>query len=82
MAGSLPIAVYYEHPEWFRALFAEMDRRGLPYVLLDASRHSFDPAAEACDYALLFNRMSASSYLRGHGNALFYTRDFLAHFER
>lgn len=82
MADSPPMAVYYEHPEWFRALFAEMDRRGLPYVRLDASRHRFDPAADAADYALLFNRMSASSYLRGHGNALFYTRDFLAHLER
>ena len=82
MTGSLPIAVYYEHPEWFRALFAEMDRRGTPYVRLDASRHSFDPTAEETPYALLFNRMSASSYLRGHGNALFYTRDFLAHLER
>jgi glutathione synthase/RimK-type ligase-like ATP-grasp enzyme len=82
MAGSLPIAVYYEHPEWFRALFAEMDRRGLPYVRLDASRHSFDPTAVETGYSLLFNRMSASSYLRGHGNALFYTRDFLAHLER
>ena len=82
MAGSLPIAVYYEHPEWFRALFAEMDRRGLPYVRVDASQHRFDPTAEERDYALLFNRMSASSYLRGHGNALFYTRDFLAHLER
>lgn len=82
MAGSLPIAVYYEHPDWFRALFAEMDRRGLPYVRLDASRHRYDPTAEETGYALLFNRMSASSYLRGHGNALFYTRDFLAHLER
>ena len=82
MTGSLPIAVYYEHPEWFRALFAEMDRRGLPYVRLDASRHRYDPTAEEFGYALLFNRMSASSYLRGHGNALFYTRDFLAHLER
>ncbi|HWT01377.1 MAG TPA: hypothetical protein VN256_14100 [Pyrinomonadaceae bacterium] len=82
MTGSLPIAVYYEHPDWFRALFAEMDRRGLPYVRLDASRHRFDPVAEESEYALLFNRMSASSYLRGHGNALFYTRDFLAHMER
>ncbi|HYG82743.1 MAG TPA: hypothetical protein VD861_20270, partial [Pyrinomonadaceae bacterium] len=55
---------------------------GLPYVRLDASRHRFDPAAEEGEYALVFNRMSASSYLRGHGNALFYTRDFLAHLER
>jgi glutathione synthase/RimK-type ligase-like ATP-grasp enzyme len=82
MTGSLPIAVYYEHPEWFRALFAELDRRELPYLRLDASRHRFDPTAQVSDYALLFNRMSASSYLRGHGNALFYTRDFLAHLER
>ncbi|HYY97388.1 MAG TPA: hypothetical protein VE642_02295 [Pyrinomonadaceae bacterium] len=80
-----PIAVYYEHPEWFRPLFAELDKRGLPYVKIDASRHSYDPSntAEAADtYALVFNRMSASAYLRGHGNALFYTRGYLAHLER
>ncbi|HEY0375954.1 MAG TPA: hypothetical protein VGC87_03265 [Pyrinomonadaceae bacterium] len=82
MGGSYPIAVYYEHPEWFRALFAELDRRALPHLRLDASRHRFDPTAGESEYALLFNRMSASSYLRGHGNALFYTRDFLAHLER
>ena len=23
-----PIAVYHEHPDWFRPLFAEPDRRG------------------------------------------------------
>ena len=23
-----PIAVFYEHPDWFRPLFAELDRRG------------------------------------------------------
>jgi glutathione synthase/RimK-type ligase-like ATP-grasp enzyme len=77
-----PIAIFYEHPEWFRALFDELDRRGTPYVKLDASRSSFDPSEKASDYALLFNRMSASAYLRGHANAVFYTRDFLAHLER
>ena len=25
-----PIAIYYEHPDWFRPLFAELDRRGRP----------------------------------------------------
>jgi hypothetical protein len=40
-----PIGVYYEHPEWFRPLFAELDRRGTRYVRLDAARHRFDPAA-------------------------------------
>ena len=26
------IAVLYEHAEWFRPLFAELDRRRLPYM--------------------------------------------------
>src|SRR5947199_4596180 len=77
-----PIAVYYEHPEWFRALFEELDRRRLPYVRIDASRHLYDPSADESRFALLFNRMSASSYLRGHANAIFYTRGYLAHLER
>jgi glutathione synthase/RimK-type ligase-like ATP-grasp enzyme len=78
----LPIGVYYEHPEWFRPLFAALDRRGLSYVKLDASSHSFDPGERERRYALLFNRMSASAYMRGHGNAIFYTRNYLAHLER
>jgi glutathione synthase/RimK-type ligase-like ATP-grasp enzyme len=77
-----PIAVYYEHPEWFRALFEELDRRGTPYVRIDASRHLYDPSEDESRFALLFNRMSASAYLRGHANAIFYTRDYLAHLER
>ncbi|HKG15708.1 MAG TPA: hypothetical protein VKB12_20475 [Pyrinomonadaceae bacterium] len=80
-----PIAVYYEHPEWFRPLFAELDKRGVPYVRVDASRHGYNPSetVEVADaYALVFNRMSASAYLRGHANALFYTRGYLAHLER
>jgi glutathione synthase/RimK-type ligase-like ATP-grasp enzyme len=77
-----PMAVYYEHPEWFRPLFAELDRRGTPYVRVDAARHRFDPGAGEETFALLFNRMSASAYLRGHGNAVFYTRHYLRHLER
>ncbi|MFL6214229.1 MAG: RimK family alpha-L-glutamate ligase [Blastocatellia bacterium] len=75
-----PIAIYYEHPDWFRALFDELDRRGIAYVRIDASRHRFDPD-EPSEYALFFNRMSASAYTRGHGNAIFYTRNYLAHLE-
>lgn len=82
MTTQKPFAIYYEHPEWFRPLFEELDRRALPYVRLDASRQCFDPASAAADYALFFNRMSASAYLRGHANAIFYTRDYLAHLER
>src|SRR5918999_4103020 len=83
MAAALPpLAVYYEHPEWFRPLFAELDARGTPYVRVDAARQRFDPGAAGEPFALLFNRMSASAYLRGHGNAVFYTRHYLRHLER
>jgi len=77
-----PVAVYYEHPDWFRPLFAELDARGTPYVRVDAARHRFDPGARQEPFALLFNRMSASAYLRGHGNAVFYARHYLRHLER
>jgi len=76
-----PIAIYYEHPDWFRALFAELDRRRRPYIRLDASNYQYDPSASTVDFGLLFNRMSASAYLRGHANAIFYTANYLAHLE-
>ena len=75
------IAIYYEHPDWFRPLFAELDRRGVGYDKVDAANHFFDPAA-LDEYAVVFNRMSASAYLRGHANAIFYTVGLLAHLER
>ena len=34
-----PIAIYHEHPDWFKPLFAELDKRGTPYVRLDAASH-------------------------------------------
>lgn len=79
---TLPIGIYYEHPDWFRPLFAELDRRGTPYARLDASCHNYDASSGAREFALVLNRMSASAYLRGHGNAVFYTRGYLAHLER
>jgi biotin carboxylase len=72
-----PLAVYYEHPEWFRPLFEELERREIPFVRLDARRHRFDPA-ETPPYSLVFNRMSPSAYNRGAANAIFYTTAFLA----
>lgn len=77
-----PIAVYHEHPDWFRPLFAELDRRGLFYVRLDPRAHSYDPSAPARDYALFINRMSPSAYLRGGVQGIFYTLGLLAHLER
>src|SRR5213596_554591 len=77
-----PIAIYYEHPDWFRPLFQELDRRGVPYVRIDAADHRFDASDGPPPYSLVFNRMSPSAYLRGAGNAIFYTLHYLAHLKR
>ncbi len=77
-----PIAVYHEHPDWFRPLFTELDRRGTPYIRIDARRHHFDVAARELDFSLLFNRMSPSAYLRGESHGIYHTLAYLDHLER
>jgi len=79
--SSRPIAIYYEHPEWFRPLFAELDARRVDYVELKASCLSYDPAAESVDFSLFVNRMSASAYLRGNGQGIFFTHSYLTHLQ-
>lgn len=76
-----PLAIYYEHPEWFRALFAELERRGLPFVRIHAGAHSYEVGDGRPEFSALFNRMSPSAYLRGHGHAIFYTLQYLAYLE-
>jgi len=76
-----PIALFHEHPDWFRPLFAELERRGTPFVRIPAGQHGYDPG-EQPPYSLVFNRMSPSAYLRGNGNAIFYTQSWLDHLER
>jgi carbamoylphosphate synthase large subunit len=72
------IAVYYEHPQWFERLFAELERRGLPFRRALANEHVLDPGApEFGPNTIVFNRMSASAYTRGHGDAIAYTADLL-----
>ncbi|HSL69787.1 MAG TPA: hypothetical protein VK864_06065, partial [Longimicrobiales bacterium] len=77
-----PIAIYYENADWFKPLFAELDRRGTDYVKLHAGDHRYDPEEIQAPYSLVFNRMSPSAYLRGHGEAIFYTLQYLAHLQR
>jgi hypothetical protein len=76
-----PVAFFYEHPEWFKPLFAELDRRGVAYEQLLAHRHRFDPAERESPYVLVVNRMSPSAYTRGHTQAIFYTLQYMAHLE-
>lgn len=77
-----PIAIYYEHPDWFKPLFAELDRRNLPYVIVDASAHTYEPSERQSPYSLVFNRASPSAYLRGHAQVTFHTLSWLRHLER
>lgn len=78
------IGIYYEHPHWFKPLFAELERRGTPFVRINAAQHHFDPAQlnGEGNYSLIFNRMSPSAYRRGHGQGIFYTQYYLAHLEQ
>ena len=77
-----PIAIYHEHPDWFKPLFTALDRRGLPYERLDAAAHEFDPSETESPYSLVVNRASPSAYLRGHTQATFHTLHWLRHLER
>ncbi len=77
-----PFAIFHEHPDWFRPLFTELERRGLPYLRLDAAAHAFDAEERAVPYSLVFNRASPSAYLRGHAQSTFYTLHWLKHLER
>ncbi len=76
----VPFGVLYEHPDWFRPLFAELERRGIPVKRLHAAEHWYDPSSRP-PYGLVFNRMSPSAYLRNAGHAVFLTQAYLAHLE-
>jgi len=76
-----PIAIYYEHPDWFRPLFQQLDERGVNWLKIDARHHSYDAASPEREYSLLFNRMSPSAWQRGLAHSIFYTLNYLAHLE-
>lgn len=76
-----PIAIYYEHPDWFKPLFAELDRRGVAYDKILAHETSFDPAVRDSPYRLLVNRVGAfPSAGRQPGLALF-VKQYLAYLD-
>jgi glutathione synthase/RimK-type ligase-like ATP-grasp enzyme len=75
------IAVLYEHPEWFKPLFAALGRRGLPWTKIDAAALAWDPTLRP-GFDLLVNRMSPSAWTRGHGHAIQSTLAYLHYVER
>jgi glutathione synthase/RimK-type ligase-like ATP-grasp enzyme len=75
------IGVLYEHPEWFKPLFAALDRRGLRWTAVDAASLRWDPT-ERPGFDLLVNRMSPSAWTRGHAHAIQSTLGYLHYVER
>jgi hypothetical protein len=81
MAKAPRLGVVYEHPVWFAPLFAELDRRSIPYDRIDLSAHVFDPDLRPIPWSLVLNRLSPSAYVRGHVQTLTYGREFLRYLE-
>ena len=77
-----PIAVFYEHPEWFKPLFAELDRRAIDYECDHLSGHCFDPALDSMDVALVVNRVSAYPSATSAPRVVLYVKQYLAYLER
>lgn len=75
--GSPRLGIVYEHPEWFAPLFAALDVREVPFDRIDVSTHRFALDGAAPPWTLVLNRMSPSAHLRGHGQAIVYTRELL-----
>jgi len=76
-----PIGIYYEHPDWFRPLFEQMDVRRVAWRKIDARTHEHSADSNGTEYSLVFNRMSPSAWQRGLADRITYTVEYLAHLE-
>ena len=77
----LPFAISHEHPDWFKPLFIELEKRGIPYERINPVQHSFAIDAPRPQWSLFFNRMSPSAYLRDGVQGIFYTLNYLKFLE-
>lgn len=77
-----PVGIFYEHPNWFKPLFQELERRKIPFVRIHAADHQYNPSEREVPYSLLVNRVSATAYLRGNTQGIFQASNYLAHVER
>jgi glutathione synthase/RimK-type ligase-like ATP-grasp enzyme len=75
------IAISHEHPDWFKPLFSELDKRGINYLTFNPTKHQFAIEAGKPDFDLFFNRMSPSAYLRDGIQGTFYTLNYLKYLE-
>lgn len=76
------LAVFYEHPSWFRPLFAALERRGVDWRGIEAADHVFDPGERRAPAPVIFNRVAMSSFLRQSEHPIFYAAALFDHWER
>ena len=69
MRPPVDLIVLFEHPEWQKPLFAELERRGVRFAPFDVTRAAFSNA-ERPEAPLYFNQASPSAYLRGNTRAV------------
>jgi hypothetical protein len=72
-----PIAILYENEAWMAPLFGALDDARAAYERVFVNDVSFDPAGPAPDWSLAVNKVSPSSYLRGHGRSITVARELL-----
>lgn len=77
-----PVAIFYEHPVWFKPLFDELQKRSIPFVRINAAEHTYNPAEREVPYSILVNRVSSSAYRRGNVQGIFQSSRYVAHVER
>jgi Carbamoyl-phosphate synthase L chain, ATP binding domain len=75
------LAIYYEHPEWFKPLFSVLERRGVNWIPVPVQDHLFDPADLRAPAPVVLNRLAMSSFLRQDEHAIFYSQALMAHYE-
>jgi hypothetical protein len=75
------LALLYEHPTWFKPLFAALDRHGIAYEAIRLSDHVFDPASAEIPAPVVLSRVAMSSFLREVEHGIFYAEALLDHWE-
>jgi glutathione synthase/RimK-type ligase-like ATP-grasp enzyme len=73
------LAILYEHPEWFKPLFAALDRRGVAYQPIHLTDHRFDPADPSVPAPVVLSRVAMSGFMREPEHGIFYAQSLLAH---
>jgi hypothetical protein len=73
------LAILYEHPDWFRPLFAALERRGMAFEAIKLTDHVFDPASKDVPAPVVLSRVAMSGFLRQAEHGIFYAQSLLAH---